>query len=72
MIRDGKTSHIRSYKEEVEHNGGSGDPLLLITVLDGFIKEIKEDMSQTTLPVDKPDLTPKKITADKKAEPPKK
>ena len=63
MIQDGKNSHIVRFKDEIEFNGSIGDPALQLKVLAGFEADIKEEASQTTIPVqDKPDAGPKKIT----------
>ena len=71
MIQDGKTSHIRRFKGEMEHNGNIADPEFEAKILDTFKAEIRDEASQSTLPVsDKPDPGPKKIT-DKKTEPKK-
>jgi len=53
MIQDGKGSHIRRFKDEIEHNGNMGDPELELAVLRNFAADIKEEMTQTTLPVEK-------------------
>ena len=66
MIQDGKGSHIRRFKDEIEHNGNMGDSQLELAVLRNFAADIKEEMEQATLPVqDKPSVEPKKITVAK-------
>jgi hypothetical protein len=58
----------------VDIDGHMEDPKIQIKVLEAAIVKIRDEMSQTTLPVpgDKPDLAPKKILAEKKPETPKK
>jgi hypothetical protein len=68
MIQDGKTSHIRRFKTEMEHNGNIADPEFEAKILDAFKAEIREEATQSTLPVtEKPDASPKKIN-EKKAD----
>jgi hypothetical protein len=46
----------------VDIDGHMEDPKIQIKVLEAAILKIREEMTQTTLPVDKPDAGPKKIT----------
>ena len=70
-IKDGTDKHTkRVVNKGVDIDGHMEDPKIQIKVLEAAIAIIKEEMTQTTLPVsDKPDAGPKKITAAKKAAP---
>jgi len=69
-VKDGTDKHVKSVSnKDVDLAGAMEDPHFQIKVLESAILKIKEEMSQTTLPVDKPDLAPKKIAgAGKKKE----
>lgn len=77
QIQDGTTSHIKRFKDEMEHDGNIGDPVFEQKILNRFNQEIQTDMCQTKIVVDaaadKPSTEPKKIIdkpakADKGAE----
>ena len=72
MIQDGKGSHIRRFKDELEHNGTMGDSELELKVLKNFALDIKEEMTQTTLEVQAGQESEKKsLAAEKKTKPEK-
>lgn len=57
QVQDGKKTHIRRFKTDLEHSGPIDDPKFESRILDAFKQEIAEDAEQTTL-----DNGPKKIT----------
>jgi hypothetical protein len=65
-IKDGTDKHTkRVVNKGVDIDGHMEDPQIQIKVLEAAILKIREEMTQTTLPVDKPSVEPKKITVAK-------
>lgn len=86
-VKDGTDKHVKSVSnKDVDLSGAMEDPKFQIKVLEQAIVKIREEMEQTTLPIDKPSNAPttplkagsqeakdaaKKVNTDKK-EPAKK
>jgi hypothetical protein len=68
QIQDGTTSHIKRFKDEIEHDGNIGDPSFEVKILNEFCKEIKNPMAQTELATGSQEAkdAAKKVNADKK------
>ena len=49
QIQDGTTSHIKRFKDEIEHTGDIGDVAFELKILGAFAEEIKNPLAQTTL-----------------------
>jgi len=65
-VKDGTDKHVKSVSnKDVDLAGAMEDPKFQIKVLEGAIATIRSEMQQTTLPVEKPDAGPKKITETK-------
>lgn len=65
-VKDGTDKHVKSVSnKDVDLTGPMEDPRFQIKVLEAAILKIREEMTQTTLPVDKPSVEPKKITVAK-------
>lgn len=66
QVQDGKKTHIRRFKSELEHNGPVDDPKFESRILDEFKAEIAEDANQTTLTEKAPEKKPEAKPAAKK------